>query len=142
MQEIKRSVGQDLEEGQNSSKQKPVDKPESGKTDQDNHLPPKVETLKDVNQSSCGSAKECSADEKTAIHQQSEENVENMSQAPDCDYLETCSSKSSISSQMRQYSPDRSFGQQMAHLVWVGLRLSQILLSILLPTTLIFLRWM
>ena len=78
-------------------------------------------------------------------HQQSEENVEKISHVADCDYSlpeESQSPNSAVGGHRHQLSSDRTFRQQLAHLVWVGLRLSQILLSILLPTTLIFLRWM
>ena len=143
--EMGRSVGQDLKAGQNSSKLKPVEKLESAETDQDNQLPPEDKTLTTVNQSSCGTVEERSTDQKIATHQQSEDNVEKMSQFADCDYslpTEPQSPNSAVVGHRHQLSSDRTFRQQLAHLVWVGLRLSQILLSILLPTTLIFLRWM
>ena len=143
--EMGRSVGQDLKAGQNSSKLKPVEKLESGNMDQDTQLPPEDKTLTTVNQSSRGTVEERCADQKIASHQQSEENVEKISQVADCDYslpTESQSPNSAVGGHRHQLSSDRTFRQQLAHLVWVGLRLSQILLSILLPTTLIFLRWM
>ena len=140
-QEIGRSVGPDLKEVQNSSKHKSVDKSEGVKTDQDNQVLPIDKTFNSVNHSSDGSAKESSKDEKSAFHQQSEEYVEKVSQVADLP-TEAQSPISVIASHRQYSSADRTFSQQVAHMIWVGLRLSQILLSILLPTALIFLRWM
>ena len=143
-EEIGRSVGQDLKGGQNSSKLKPVEKLKSGKMDQDNQMPPEDKTLTNVNQSSRGTAEESCTDQKVAADQQSGENVEKISEVADLDCslpTEAQSPNSGVAGH-RQHVSDRTFGQQLAQLVWVGLRLSHILLSILLPTTLTFLRWM
>ena len=144
--QTKQEIGSpDSEEVKNSSKLKPVDKNDGGKMEQDNQVLYEDKSLNNVNDSSHGTAKERSTDAEAAIHGQSEESVETMLYMSDCDHSlpweEAQSPKSAIVSH-QQYSSNRTFGQQLAHVIWVGLRLSQILLSILLPTTLIFLRWM
>ena len=144
-QEIGRSVGPDLEGVQNSSKLKPVDKNDGGEMEQDNQVLPEDKSLNNVNDSSQGTAKERSTNAVAPIRGRSEESVETLSYMSDCDHslpTEEAQSPNSAIVVHRQYSSNRTFGQQLAHVIWVGLRLSQILLSILLPTTLIFLRWM
>ena len=141
--QTKQEIGSpDSEEVQNSPKLKPVDKNDGGEMEQ---VLPEDKSLNNVNDSSHGTAKELSTDAVAAIHGQSEESVETMSYMSDCDHSmpsEEAQSQNSTIVGHQQYSSNRTFGQQLAHFIWVGLRLSQILLSILLPTTLIFLRWM
>ena len=136
-QEMGKSEGQDLVEEQNCSTLKAVDN--SGKIDQENELQTEDRSLRNVSQSSLGSVTESVTDEKVEIRQQSEENIETILQSADC-----CDPDPdpSPNPNCRQPSSDLPLSKQVGHLIWVGLRLAQILLSILLPTTLIFLRWM
>ena len=152
-QEMGKSEGQDLVEEQNCSTLKAVDN--SGKIDQENDLPTEDKSLRNVSQNSLGSVTESVTDEKVEIHQQSEENIETILQSADCCDPDpdpdpdpspnpNCRQPSSDLPLIKQVGPSKQvpLSKQVGHLIWVGLRLAQILLSILLPTTLIFLRWM
>ena len=159
-QEMGKSEGQDSVEEQNCSTLKAVDN--SGKIDQENELPTEDKSLRNVSQSSLGSVTESVTDEKVEIRQQSEENIETILQSADCCDPDpdpdpspnpNCRQPSSdlpLSKQVGHlvwvghggHGHGLPLSKQVGHLIWVGLRLAQILLSILLPTTLIFLRWM
>ena len=140
-QEMGKSEGQDSVEEQNCSTLKAVDN--SGKIDQENELPTEDKSLRNVSQNSLGSVTESITDEKVEIRQQSEENIETILQSADCcDPDPDPDPDPSPNPNCRQPSSDLPLSKQVGQVIWVGLRLAQILLSFLLPTTLIFLRWM
>ena len=152
-QEMGKSEAKDSVQEQNCSTLKAVDN--SGKIDQENELPTEDKSLRNVSQNSLGSVTESVTDEKVEIRQQSEENIETILQSADCcDPDPDPDPDPSPNPNCRQPSSDLPLSKQVGlskqvplskqvgHLIWVGLRLAQILLSILLPTTLIFLRWM